>query len=174
MKKKLLIYGLGLAAVIAIWVAWYAMQPQAHEIRATRTFVQVNAPADRVWQALTELPAYPEWNPYVIQASGDFAEGSTLHIKEKVGGRTHRHSVKVVKLRPQQRTFTWAGALIPGRFLHWEESFQVEAMDPNHSLVTVSRAYQGWLLPLYWKVFNKYDLEAIRQMGAALKSRCEK
>lgn len=174
MKKKLLTYGLGLIAVIGIWTAWYARQPFPHEIRATRTFLQVDAPADKVWQVMTDFGAYPQWNPYVTQADGSLQEGATIHIKERVGGRTHRHTVELVQLHPELRTFVFKGGWVFRTLLHWDEGFRVESLDATHSVVTVSRAYQGWLLPLYWKIFNPYDLDAIRLMGPALRSRCEK
>ena len=43
-----------------------------------RTFVDIDATPERVWQVLTDLPAYAEWNPFVTRADGAFVVGSRL------------------------------------------------------------------------------------------------
>jgi uncharacterized protein YndB with AHSA1/START domain len=49
------------------------MIPMTAELR---TFVDIDATPERVWQVLTDLPAYAEWNPFITRAEGTFAEGS--------------------------------------------------------------------------------------------------
>ena len=45
-----------------------------------RTFVDIEATPERVWQVLTDLPAYAEWNPFVTAAEGTVAVGSRLSL----------------------------------------------------------------------------------------------
>ncbi len=172
--KRFFILVFGLVFIAAAWLVWYSTQPQSKEVRATRTFVQVNAPPDKVWQVLTDTAAYIDWNPYVASVLGTPSLHAKLHIKEVVGGRTHRHTVQVSQFDPTQHLMAWHGSLWPSRLLSWDEGFRVEASDSGGSIVVISRGYQGLLLPLYWKIFNPYDLEGIRQMGSALKQRSEK
>ncbi len=172
--KKLSIYLGGALALLLVWCVWLVVRPEAKEIRVTRTFITVNAPTDRVWQALTNVGDYPRWNPYVTSAAGNLGVGAKLNITGRVGGRDHSHSVRVVEYRPEERLLVWRGGLLPTALLHWDERFQVNSADSDRSEVTVTRSYQGVLLPLYWKLFNAYDLDAIHKMGSALKARCEK
>src|SRR3954466_2472309 len=41
------------------------------------THIDIAATPERLWDVLMDLPAYPEWNPFVRSAEGTFAlEGS--------------------------------------------------------------------------------------------------
>lgn len=46
-----------------------------------RTTFEVNAPASRVWQVLTALDCYDEWNPQIPKATGTLEEGATIHLR---------------------------------------------------------------------------------------------
>src|SRR5215218_148381 len=43
-------------------------------------FVDIRATPERVWQVLTDLPAYAEWNPFVTRADGAVVVGSRLAV----------------------------------------------------------------------------------------------
>lgn len=40
--------------------------------------IQIDAPPEAVWAALTDLDRYPEWNPLFREASGQVAAGSRI------------------------------------------------------------------------------------------------
>ena len=44
--------------------------------------VDIQASAERVWEVLTDLPAYPEWNPFIVQAAGRPLAG---HLADRRG-----------------------------------------------------------------------------------------
>ena len=46
-----------------------------------RTFVDIDASPERVWDVLTDVPAMPAWNPFVVQAEGTFAVGERLSLR---------------------------------------------------------------------------------------------
>ena len=34
-------------------------------MKELRSQIEIEAPADRVWQVLTDFATYPEWNPFI-------------------------------------------------------------------------------------------------------------
>jgi len=83
-----------------------------HEIRNE---IDIDAPARIVWEILTDLPAYPEWNPFVRELVGPLALGERLRARfAPPGQREIRARVRVTELATEQR-LEWSGhALLPG------------------------------------------------------------
>ncbi len=46
-----------------------------HELR---TEVEIAAPTEAVWETLTDLAAYPDWNPFIVSAEGRATVGERL------------------------------------------------------------------------------------------------
>jgi uncharacterized membrane protein len=42
--------------------------------------VKIQAPAERIWQVLTDFASYPEWNPFIRRISGQPKEGTRLKV----------------------------------------------------------------------------------------------
>ncbi|WP_380876342.1 hypothetical protein ACFB49_08260 [Sphingomonas sp. DBB INV C78] len=42
--------------------------------------VEIDAPADFVWDVLTDVPRYPEWNPFTRKVVTDFAIGGAVRL----------------------------------------------------------------------------------------------
>jgi uncharacterized protein YndB with AHSA1/START domain len=50
--------------------------------------IDIDANPERVWQVLTDLSAYPDWNPFIVRAEGRIDVGSRLTLRMRpVGGR---------------------------------------------------------------------------------------
>jgi uncharacterized protein YndB with AHSA1/START domain len=43
--------------------------------------VEIAAPAALVWQVITDLDRYPEWNPFVVACRSDLAVGSPIEMR---------------------------------------------------------------------------------------------
>ncbi|MCU1566966.1 MAG: hypothetical protein JWQ56_1903 [Pseudarthrobacter sp.] len=77
----------------------------------------IQSKPDVVWQILTGFGAYPDWNPFITQASGATRVGQRLTLRivpPGAGGMTFRP--RVTALEPE-RMLEWYGTLgIPGLF----------------------------------------------------------
>lgn len=47
--------------------------------------IQINAPIDFVWNVLTEVEKYGEWNPFTPRLQTDFKIGSPAHLRVRMG-----------------------------------------------------------------------------------------
>ena len=75
-----------------------AGRPAMKTVSAT---IQIDARLAQVWAALTDLAAYPRWNPLFPEASGQIAVGSRLTLKTvQPNGRTMTVKPKVLAAEP--------------------------------------------------------------------------
>jgi hypothetical protein len=85
--------------------------------RELESEVKVQASPERVWEVLTDFAAYPDWNPFIVQAGGRAAPGSRLELRMRLPGRrptTFRP--QVLEAEPARR-LRWPGhLLVPGLF----------------------------------------------------------
>ena len=44
-------------------------------MKVIHTEIEIHAPAERVWQVLTDLAAYPDWNPFIRSVEGEIKAG---------------------------------------------------------------------------------------------------
>jgi len=79
--------------------------------------IEIQAPAERVWQALTDFASYPKWNPFIRRISGQPKEGKRLRVYiEPPGTKGRTFRPKILKAEPK-RELRWLGRLlIPGLF----------------------------------------------------------
>ena len=76
--------------------------------------IDIAAPPARVWALLTDLPAYPSWNPTIEKVEGSIALGHRLKVFVKINpGRAF--PVKVAELVPNER-MVWRGGMPLGLF----------------------------------------------------------
>ena len=75
--------------------------------------IQIDAPPTKVWAVLTDLAAYPRWNPLFPEASGPIAVGSRLTLKTvQPNGRTMTVKPKILAVEPNAE-LRWSAGL-PG------------------------------------------------------------
>jgi hypothetical protein len=138
-----------------------------------RTSIDIDAPAEAVWAVLTDLAAYPEWNPFIVRADGEIAVGATLAlVMQPVGAR--RTTVRPTVLEVE-----------PGRRLRWRGTLGLAAVfDADHSIALDERAdgvrltqtetFRGVLVPFLARSLRTHTLPAFDAMNEALKQRVER
>lgn len=142
-------------------------------MRELRTEIEIEAAAPRVWEVLTDLASYPEWNPFVRRGEGKLAVGERLHVFiQPPGGQgmSFRPRVLVADL---DRELRWLGHLwIPGLF-DGEHSFAIEPLGPGRVRFVHSEKFGGILRPFLWKMLDTDTRRGFEAMNVALKQRCE-
>jgi hypothetical protein len=134
--------------------------------------VDIHATPERVWEVLTDLAAYPEWNPFIVRADGVVEPGRRLILRmQPVGGRA-------MTLRPRlldvavPRMLRWRGRLgVPG-LMDAEHSFRLEPKAGGTRLIQ-QETFSGALVPFLAASLNRNTLPAFVAMNEALKSRAE-
>lgn len=140
-----------------------------HRLEAT---IDIDAPPEDVWRVLTDLDAYPEWNPFVVSAEGRVEVDERLVNRlEPPGGRPMTFKPTVTSVEPN-RVFEWLGHLgFPGVF-DGRHRFDLERTDAGTRLVH-SEQFHGILVRPMRRSLDRSTLAGCEQMNRALKDRVE-
>lgn len=132
------------------------------------TSIAIRATPRAIWELLTDVSAWPAWNPTVDRVDGVVALGKKVTVHAKISpGRAF--PVKVVELVPEQR-MVWASGMPLGLF-KGERTF---TLTPKDGAVEFSmrEVFSGLLSALIERSIP--DLQpAFDELAEALKRRAE-
>ncbi|MFC4334429.1 SRPBCC family protein [Salininema proteolyticum] len=133
--------------------------------------IHIEAPVEEVWEILSDLDSWREWNPFIREADGVVAEGERLRLKMfPAEGRPMTFTPKVLSATPREE-LRWLGRLgFPGVF-DGEHAFHLSAQDGG-TLVTQVEEFRGVLVPLLKKMLQN-TRDDFRRLNEALKERAE-
>ena len=141
-------------------------------VRELRREIEIDAPPERVWAVVSDLAAYPEWNPFIRRVGGELREGARLDVRiEPPDARamTFKPTVRAVEAN---RELCWLGRLVlPGLF-DGEHSLRIEPLESGRSRFIQSERFTGLLVGLFGGTLAKAEA-GFEQMNTALKSRVE-
>lgn len=141
-----------------------------HELH---TEIDIKAPPETVWNVLTDLDRYAEWNPFIIEASGEIAVGNKLQNRlQPPGGKAMTFKPVVTIVEPTQ-TFEWLGRLgVPGVF-DGRHRFDLEVTPEGATRVGHSEYFNGVLVGFMRKTLDTQTQDGFIAMNSALKTRAE-
>jgi hypothetical protein len=141
-------------------------------MKELRTEIEIQASPDKVWQVLTSLDKYPEWNPFIHHAIGKAKVGEIVDIDfqpDSKGLKLHCTVVKVDK----NRELCWKyHVTLPGLF-RGEHSFIIEQIEGNKVRFIDQEIFNGLLVPLQAKDIDTNSRQGFEAMDKALKARAE-
>jgi hypothetical protein len=112
-------------------------------LKEVRTEIEINAPAEKVWQVLTDFAHFHDWNPFIRQITGTVSEGSKLEISITTSSRKNRTYKPIITKIEPNRELRWYGkGLLPG-LLNGERIFTIEQLDHNHIRLLHREVFTG-------------------------------
>lgn len=157
----------GTAAIVAILVIgalWQRLHPYSIE-----TSADIDAPPAEVWAALTDLDAYPDWNPTIVKASGSIAVGATLHLREGTVDKT----ATVSRVKANSSLGWNESETIVGIF-DGERLFTLEPLAGGGTRFTQTELFRGILVPFQTVALHDDTAPSMHAMNAALRDLVEK
>jgi hypothetical protein len=137
------------------------------------TEIEIDAPAKRVWGALTDFASYPQWNPFIRHIRGRLAPGERLQARlEPPGGRAMTFKPKVLTAEPN-RELRWLGHLLAPGVFDGEHSFTIEPLEENRVRFVQRETFKGLLVPLFARSLETNTQRGFEEMNHALKGRAE-
>src|SRR5919199_2888663 len=125
------------------------MHQELAPMKRLHTEIEIHAPAERVWELLTDFAAYPQWNPFIRNISGRPVAGERLEVRlEPPGGRGMTFKPRVLDAE-SERELRWLGRLlVPGLF-DGEHSFTIEALEDDRVRFAQREVFRSLLVPLF-------------------------
>jgi hypothetical protein len=141
-------------------------------VRELQASIEIDAPAERVWDVLSDLSRYGEWNPFITKAKGELIEGAKLAIGiEPPGGRQMEFKPTVLEVEPN-RSVRWLGRFILPGIFDGEHTLAIEPVGESTARFTQRERFSGILTAFSGKLFNRTQT-GFEAMNEALKRRCE-
>ena len=138
------------------------------------TAIEIAATAKRVWAILTDFPAYPQWNPFIVSIEGRVKSGATLTLKLALPGKpamTFKPRLKVVSA---PRELRWIGQVLAPGLLDGEHSFEIESLTPDRCRLRHVEDFSGVFVPLFSPALQQATRAGFEAMNQALKDRAER
>jgi hypothetical protein len=138
-----------------------------------RTTFAVDAPAARVWEALTALDRYPEWNPQIPRIRGGLRPGERIDLQLALPGRPPMDLTATVEEARPGALLTWRGHLVARWLFEGYRRFEIEPVAPGRVRVTHVEDVHGALASLFGLALGRRVQASHDALNAALKARAE-
>lgn len=134
--------------------------------------IQINAPIDFVWEVLTDVEKYGEWNPFTSQARTDFKIGSPAHLLVRMGPTKFRITETVCAFE-KPRLIAWSRKFGTSWLLFVVREQHLEPVSDDSCSYHNVDLLSGVLSPIISLLFGGYMRRGFGDVGVGLKLRAE-
>jgi uncharacterized protein YndB with AHSA1/START domain len=142
-------------------------------VATVRAEIEIDAPPERIFDILTDLEAYPEWNPFTPRVESTLRPGDAVHLYVRLRGQRLSRRVEYVSRNERPTHLCW-GATIGASFLLRAERCQtLTRIDERRTRFVNEDVLRGWLAPLVMLTFGGPMQRGFEAVASALKERAE-
>ena len=134
--------------------------------------LDIDAPPAVVWEVLTDLARYREWNPFVIGCRSTLVPGEPIDLLVKLRAKPQNQREWMIENVAGKR-FAYRMKPFPLGALSSRRSHELEELRDGRTRYRSHMQLSGWLMPLVRALLGK-DLErGFSEMSAAVRARSE-
>lgn len=137
-----------------------------------KTSVRIHASPEKVWDILSDLSSWEQWNPFMIKASGEVKVGNKLNLTFHAPGMSAMKMSPTVQWKEDKKGFGWLGSLGMKGIFDGTHNFEL-VQEGDFTILYHSEKFSGILIPFMRKKLNVNTKEGFEKMNEALKNRCE-
>jgi hypothetical protein len=142
-------------------------------MKSLEAAIAIKGTAGHVWSVLTDFTTFPQWNPFIREASGELAPGARLSVRIRPHGGKEMVFHPTVTIASAGRELRWLGHLfIPGLF-DGEHSFRIDPVGHGEVRFHQSEQFRGILVPWFPASMYEQTRRGFELMNLALKERVE-
>ena len=135
--------------------------------------IEIQAPAERVWQALTDFASYPKWNPFIRRISGQPKEGKRLRVYIEPPGTKGRTFRQKILMEEPKRELRWLGRRLIPRLFDGDHIFTIQHIGSERVRFVQQEIFLGVLVSSLTHDMEMKIRLGFEQMNQALKLRAE-
>lgn len=133
---------------------------------------EIDAPAERAWQVLTDFERYGEWNPFTTRVDTRLEIGASVHMRVRLGPLRVSQAARISAIEPP-RLLAWGVTMGPRWLLLAHREQRIEELGDSRCRYVTTDALAGLLVPLLVLLVDGFIRRGFDAMGAALKARAE-
>ncbi len=133
--------------------------------------LEVAAPAATVWNVVTDLARYPEWNPFVVACRSTLEPGSPIVMRVRVLPFVAQPQRETILEHVPGRRLSYGLTPLPLGVLASRRSHEVEALGPERARYVSRFELSGWLAPLVAMLLGQRLRAGFTAMSSALVAR---
>lgn len=138
-----------------------------------RAEIEIDAPAERIFDILTDLKSYPEWNPFTPRVESTLRVGDPVHLHVRLRGERLAHRVEYVSRNERPSHLCWGATIGAGFLLSAERCQSLIRIDERRTRFVNEDVLRGWLAPLVMATFGGPMQRGFEAVAVALKQRAE-
>ena len=143
-------------------------------MKVIETDILIQGSPEQTWMVLTDFRNYPDWNPFIREASGEVKTGARLKARIAPPGGKPMSFQPRVRIASPGVELRWIGHLVfPGLF-DGEHVFQIERVGQDQVRFRQSEYFGGVLVPFLPRMLYEQTRRGFEAMNQALKERVEK
>jgi hypothetical protein len=132
------------------------------------TSIRIEASQEKIWNILTNLAGWEQWNPFMVKASGTIKVGNKLNLTFHAPGMSPMKISPTVQWKKEGKGFGWLGSLGIKGIFDGTHNFKL-IQDDNVIILHHSENFSGILIPFMKKMLNVNTKEGFERMNKALK-----
>ena len=140
--------------------------------RAVEHRIGIQAPAEIVWEVVSEFETWHQWNPLYRKAEGQMKIGTALVLEQHLPGEAPRVIQPVVQDWVPYEQLHWRSTRVGG-FVTAIRYLEIENMGPENATFSNGELFVGMLLRLVSRDERRRLKAAFTEMGEAVRDRAE-
>ncbi len=136
--------------------------------------IHINAPIERVWAILLDLPRYSQWNPFTYRVDSTLVVGDPVDLYVRMRKRGERVQREYVRTVEAPTTLSWGMTMGHAVLLTALRKQTLERIDAKTCSYQTTDAFSGALTPLVTYLFGEDIEEGFNAVARALKAHAEK
>jgi hypothetical protein len=134
--------------------------------------LDINAPAAVVWEVISDLPRYPQWNPFCVECRSTLVPGDPIDMKVQLMAKPQAQREWMLEFIDGQR-FAYRMKPVPLGALSSFRSHDIEATGAATARYRSYFHLKGWMKFVVLGLFRSKLEDGFAGMSAAIKARAE-